>query len=281
MIVIADSGSTKTQWRIIKSGTLTAEFDSQGLNPYFCKAEDYKRALNDNFPKDFHSEDVNKVFFYGAGCSNTDRIELVTKSIVDYFRNAEVEVNTDILAAARALFGQSEGIAIILGSGTNLGYYNGSTLEQRTLSLGYILGDEGSGAYLGKMLISQWLNNDLPSELTGEMQAFCKLSVGEILTKVYSEPFPNRFLASFVPFLEANSYHPFVKILLSEAFEKLVSSHVMKYPNIGQVPVGVVGSVGSIFHNILSEVLAKHGVKAARFVRYPIDDLVIFHSHQG
>jgi N-acetylglucosamine kinase-like BadF-type ATPase len=281
MIIIADSGSTKTHWKLIESGKVVAEFTTQGLNPYYCKPDTYRIALIHSFPSEYNANEVGKVCFYGAGCSNSEMSDLVRSGLCLFFQNALVKVYTDILAAARALFGTGEGIAIILGSGANIGYYNGEELEHKTPSLGFVLGDEGSGAYLGKGLIKSWLYDELPKEISFQLQKEYPFSINQILNKIYAEPFPNRFLASFIPFLERNSGHPYINKMVDNAFENFVHNHLLKYKNFKNFPIGVVGSVGAIFQSNLSRIIEKHGGNLVRVVRYPITELVNYHLEKA
>ncbi len=276
-MIIADSGSTKTHWKLLDNKSVIAEFSTQGLNPYYCNPDTYKIALMHSFPTEYNANEVGKVYFYGAGCSSLEMADMVKTGLNHFFQNAILAVSTDVLAAAHALFGKDEGIVIILGSGSNVGYYNGERLEHKTPSLGYALGDEGSGAYLGKELIRSWQYNELPKELSLQLQQEYPFSISQILKKIYFEPFPSRFLASFIPFIERNSDHQFINKLVDNAFEIFIHHHLLKYENFRHLPIGVVGSVGAIFQRNLVQIIEKHGGHLLRIVRYPIDELVNYH----
>ena len=277
MVLIADSGSTKTHWRLVDRGKVVSAFTTQGLNPYYCTSETYATVLESGLPKDYQANELKTVFFYSAGCAGKEMADIARSSLAKFFKNAEVNVYSDMLAAARALFGKGKGLFIILGSGASVGYYNGESIEQKSPSLGFVLGDEGSGAYLGKKLIKAWLYGELPNDLSFQIKVECPFEVSQILKRIYSEPFPNRFLASFVPFLEKNSGHPFVNQMVDDAFEDLIRHHLLRYSDFFRLPIGVVGSVGSIFGKNLSKLIEAKGGKISRILHYPIDEMVRFH----
>lgn len=276
MIVIADSGATKTQWRVFGEGRELCKFETIGLSPYFCSHDVYIKVLSTSFP--LNPLDVHNVFFYSAGCGAAEKAELALGALGEYFSRSSVEVRSDILGAARALFGRGQGIAMILGTGTNIAYYDSTNVRHYSPSLGYVLGDEGSGAYLGKEFVRRWLYNEFPAELNAKIEKELKISTPEILQRVYSEPFPGRFLASFVPFMASNTAHPAIASIIRESFRNLAARHLKKYPMFPNVPLGVVGSIGVVFQSLLVDVLAEFGGSVQRFEQYPIDKLLEYHT---
>ncbi|HPE18165.1 MAG TPA: hypothetical protein PLM76_05965 [Tenuifilaceae bacterium] len=280
MILIADSGSTKTQWRLIPNQSDHIDFLSAGLNPYFSERDDFEREILGSFPRSFSVYEVEKVWFYGAGCGTKEKQDVVKLYLSKIFENAGIEVSTDILAAARALFQNNAGFAVILGTGSNVAYYNGTSIIQKTPSLGYALGDEGSGANMGNRLIKRWLYHQLPQQLEGELEKFCSLSVAQILSKIYSQKSPSQFLASFVPFLKENIGYTEVQSIVREAFRELVRNHLLCYRGFPNEPVGVIGSVGYIFQDFFEDELKQAGGVTSKFLQYPMNELATFHKNQ-
>jgi len=211
MILIADSGSTKTDWRIISSSGQISQIKSEGLNP-FLKDEE---SLNDSLKSVFDSlniEEITKVFFYGAGCKGKGK-EVILSVLQSFFTNKSIKVEDDLLAAARATCAEERGIACILGTGANSCLYNGKKIVDRVPTLGYVLGDEGSGVYLGKLLINAFYKRELPKDLHLRFQKRYNLSEENLLEKVYQKPLPNQFIGSFARFLQHNIKHTYVQNL--------------------------------------------------------------------
>jgi len=200
MILIADSGATKTDWRLISGKKEICNVKTIGFNPYFIDTEDIINVLKDNLIPNLSEHIVQKIFFYGAGCSTPLKNDIIVKALQNLFKSAEINVEHDILGAARGLFGNSEGIACILGTGSNSCYYNGKTISESLPSFGFIYGDEGSGAQLGKYLVEAYMKHKLPEDLHTKFMEKYKFSLEDILTNTYKNPSPNRFLASFTTF---------------------------------------------------------------------------------
>ena len=278
MIVVADSGSSKAHWIITKPNGDTVEFTTIGLNPFHSDPSKYSDILSLDFPKDLNPKEVRKVFFYGSGCASEQMEKKVKGGLSIFFTNANIDVYSDILGAARALFAKESGIIVILGTGASVGYYNGQIVDRKTPSLGYSIGDEGSGAYLGKELIRMWQYGDLSVELSEKLTKYCPHNLTSILEKIYKEPFAGQFLASFVPFLVNNFHHPQTVQLVDLAFENLVVRHLLKYPNYTSIRVGVVGSVGYLFRERLQMAIQKHGGAIHSIVQFPINGIQLYHS---
>lgn len=281
MILIADSGSTKTHWRLVRSGVDDIDFTSLGLNPFFADSKNFREVLHHSFSNVLDPEQVSKLFFYGSGCASIDMAKEVKSRLEIFFPRAEVNVYSDILGAARSLFAKNKGLVVILGTGMSTGFFNGETVERKTPSLGYVLGDEGSGAYLGKKLLRHWQYGELPKDLSDELNVKYPLSQSELLNRLYNEQFPNRFLAEFVPFLAEHSSHFYVKTMVEKSFCKLVERHLAKYSCFTEIPVGVVGSVGMVFSDILRSAIESRGGRLAQMLHFPIDGLTFFHTKMG
>ncbi|MBN8696013.1 MAG: N-acetylglucosamine kinase [Bacteroidetes bacterium] len=282
MILIADSGSTKTDWRLIDEQKNIHQFQTQGLNPYFLSseliAEIVQHELISKFPNTVSfSATTLSIYFYGAGCKVEDKKTLVKGALLKLFPSAEVYVESDMLGAARALCGRSPGIAAILGTGSNTCYYDGNKIVENRTSTGFILGDEGSGAHIGKTFIQAFLNDELPEELAIRFQDRFKLNKDEIIDAVYRKPLPNRFLASFSKFVYQNQKEEYILQLLITCFEQFFDKHVCKYSRHKQLQLNCVGSVAFYYSNILRGVADKKGVLIGTIVESPISALTLYH----
>lgn len=283
MILIADSGSTKTDWRLIDDNNQIHQFASQGINPYFQSPADIIAILQSELLLSLtdvqsFSADNLEVQFYGAGCELKEKKELVAAAIKEVFLSATVEVNSDMLAAARALCGSNPGIVAILGTGSNTCFYDGTAIVESVDSLGYILGDEGSGAHIGKTFIQAYLNKEMPEHLSERFYKRTKLGLAEMLDAVYKQPLPNRFLASFSKFIYQNLKEQFIIDLVADCMEQFFEKHICKYEQHKTVKLSCVGSVGFYYSNILRAVANKNGVNIEAIVETPIAGLTLFHK---
>lgn len=280
MILVADSGSSKADWRIIHPDGSVQGFTSLGLNPFHVDPASFQSILSSSFPNAINPKQIRTIYFYGSGCASDDMARKVKNALIDFFYEADVSVYSDILGAARALFQNKSGLVVILGTGASVAYFSGESISRKTPSLGFSLGDEGSGANLGKTLIRLWQYGELESELESELNSFCPLPLHEILIKVYKEPFAGKFLASFVPFILKNSSHHQISTLISTAFDDLVKMHLIKYDSFKYEPIGIVGSVGFQFKETLRMAIEKYGGKVHSIIQYPIDGIQVYHSDQ-
>ena len=281
MILVADSGSTKTDWRIVASDGTEKRISTVGINPFHQRGDDIINILNNSDLPEF-ADQVTKVFFYGAGCNYDDKIKIVHDSIVKVFNNAYVEVYHDLIAAARALCGRSEGITCILGTGSNSCYYDGINVARNRPSLGYVLGDEGSGAFIGKKFIQDFLYGKIPESVHSKfVEEYPDLTIDKILDKVYSGYLPNRYLASFTQFIHKNISNPYLHGLVYECFYAFLDNHVCKYEKYKELPSHFVGSISFYFQDILRKVARDTGVSIGKIIKSPIDGLTHYHTQQG
>lgn len=279
--LIADSGSTKTDWRLIDPDGNIHQVRTVGLNPYFTSDEEFIAALNEGPASIFAAEAIEQVFFYGSGVSNPEQETRVRKLLKELFTNAELAVEHDLLAAARASCGKSSGLTLILGTGANSCEYDGTDIVSNVPSLGFILGDEGSGADLGKRWMSAYLNERVPSELA---QAFYKaygIEREQVIHRVYRGKQPNRYLASFAPFLSKNIRNPYVSKLVADAFRAFFERYIQRYPHYRQWPVHGCGSVAYYFAPLLKTVAEEYGVHVGNILRDPIAALTLFHLEES
>ncbi|HEY1025845.1 MAG TPA: N-acetylglucosamine kinase [Sphingobacteriaceae bacterium] len=281
MIIIADGGSTKTNWCLINQEGKKIYFNTEGYNPYFADTDYIYNSLKASLPQDLEKEKIQEVNYYGAGVHNEEKALIVKKAIQAIFNNAEVHVGHDLLAAARALLGTSAGFAAILGTGTNTCIYDGKDITHQIDSLAYILGDEGSGCYIGKKLLGDYVRGYMPEAVRESFWNTYKLTPDEIIDTVYTKPLANRFCASFSKFVYDNNLNiEYTRNLVKTSFEDFFRNIVSHYPDYQNYTFNCIGSVGYNFRNVLEEVAAEFGMKVGKIVRSPIDDLVKFHVEQ-
>lgn len=276
--LIADAGSTKVDWTLISSdNTVKIRYNSEGINALLAEEEDVLKAFG-MVKAALPDVSIGKIFYYGAGCA-TDRVcKRMSELISQTWNPAEVYVHSDLLAAARALFGEKPGITCILGTGSNSCLYNGKEIETNVPSLGYILGDEGSGAALGKRLISDAFKRHLPEKVREEFLTEFQMTLPEILDKVYRNPAPNKFMASLVPFIKKNLWNPYLYSLVREEFSSFIKRNVAMYPGAHSLPVGFIGSIATNFEDILREAASSNGYKVDTVMASPMEGLIAYHS---
>jgi glucosamine kinase len=275
MKIIADSGSTKTAWRLVRENNQVTSLETNGINPYYQSLEEIIAFLTkDLLP--LINEEVKSVHFYGAGCTG-GKEDLVREAVSAVLQVALVEVNTDLLGASRSLCFNEPGIVCIMGTGSNSCYYDGKTIVRNIPPLGYILGDEGSAAVLGKKLVADYLKNLMPESLRILFEKDYQITVSEVLDKVYRQGFPNRYLSEFAPFLSRNIGNSYCEKLVVSDFQDFVRRNVLNYKESREVPVSFAGSVAYYFESQLKMVLQSNGLIVGRIVQHPIDSLVKFH----
>ncbi|WP_372948260.1 ATPase [Mariniphaga sp.] len=276
MIIIADSGSTKTSWCFSEKGKEPELFNTGGVNPFFRTTEnivtEWKQTLLANL-----SGKVDRVFFYGAGVVNEEKAVVIKKALDVFFPEAEKEVHSDLLAAAHATLGNKSGIACILGTGSNSCLYDGKTITAHVPPLGFILGDEGSGAVLGRQLVGDFLKKTMPGELQQLFQQKYPLEYTEFLNRVYRHEKPNQFLAGFVPFLSENIQNEYCQNLVENAFDSFILRNVAQYSGYENQPVCFVGSVAFYFQEQLKNVLLRRQLVPGIIVKEPLLKLMEFH----
>lgn len=278
MIIIADGGSTKTNWCLLNNAGQKIYFNTEGYNPYFVSSDYIVESLYKGLPSDLELDEISEVNYYGAGCSTDDKVKIVVDAMGIVFKNASIHVGHDLLAAARALLGLDKGFAAILGTGTNTGIYDGKDIAYNIDSAAYILGDEGSGCYIGKKLLTDYLRGYMPEVVRERFWETYKLTPEEVTDNIYTKPLANRFCASFSKFVYDNNVHAeysrnIVKTSFVDFFENLVSH----YPNYKDYTFNCIGSVGYNFRNVLEETTQEYGMKVGKIIRSPIDELVRYH----
>ncbi len=278
MILIADSGSTKTDWHLVDRGGSIASFRTVGLNPYFVRTDEVIHVLQQDILPSLRDKQVEAIRFYGAGCSSAAKQAVIREALEALFPTTHIAVEHDLLAAARALFGRQEGIACILGTGSNSCVYDGENITESLFSLGYMFGDEGSGAHLGKTYIAEHLKDRVPHEIGEAFTRQYGLSKEDILTHVYKKPEPNRFLASFTHFLRLHVEHPYIRSLVSGCFDAFFREQISRYTHTRDKTLGCIGSVAYHFSELFMESSRKHGLRTGQFLISPMEGLIRFHS---
>ncbi len=277
MILIADGGSTKTDWRLIKEGREYKQVQTSGFNPYLLGSDEIESILWKELQPFIDNSAVSVIYYYGAGCSTPVKNMLVEAAFEKVFPNAAINISHDLLAASHALCGDEEGIAAILGTGSNSCFYDGKNITEGIFSLGYFFGDEGSGAYLGKQLLTAFLHKELPADIENKFREKYTMSLESILDAVYTKPAPSRFLASFSRFINDNRDHPYIYNLITQAFRAFYKYQVCCYSKHKEVPVHFVGSVAYHYKDILTTIGLEFGIKTGKFIQAPIDGLVDYH----
>ena len=276
MILIADSGSTKTDWRGIDASGSIHQAKTSGLNPYHQDAAEIEQVLRQELLPQIDSA-VEQVYFYGAGCANEAVERSVAQMLQAVFSEATLEVRSDLWAAARALCGHEPGIACILGTGANSCLYDGTEVTDNVPPLGYILGDEGSGAYLGKELLNRYLKRDMPEPLSSQFAKRYAVTTDAVLERVYQQPQANTYLASFAKFAFHHLKHPYIMRLVYDGFQAFFDKNVSCYENFQQYKVHFTGSIAFYYSNILRQVANDRGITVQNILESPIAGLTLYH----
>ena len=279
MILIADCGSTKIDWCLIENSKVVNQIFTCGMNAIMLTEEEMAARIAAELMPELGKVDVDAVYFYGAGCISEDVCSNVANAIRASIPAPVIEVHTDLLAAARALCGHNPGIACIMGTGSNSCYYDGKEIVDNVSPLGYILGDEGSGAVLGKLLVGDVLKNQLPKELCDKFLKQFNLDRLTIIRRVYKEPQGNRFLASVTPFLIQNIEEPAIHRLVLNSFKSFVVRNIAQYPGYRDLKVNFIGSIAYYYKNVLAEAADAVDCTIGTIIKSPMEGLIRFHSN--
>ena len=276
MILIADSGATKTDWCLGKNKTDARIIQTQGINPFHQTKEHIAQVLSEELlPQLEDAGSISYIHFYGAGCT-PEKSVIVKEELETFFPQAEIEVQSDLLGAARSLCGKEKGIACILGTGSNSCEYDGEKITANVSPLGYILGDEGSGATLGKHLVGDCLKHQLPEHTCSQFLEYTGLTPAQIIDKVYRQPQANRFLASLTPFLSMHRNEPEIHNLLISCFSDFFRRNIMQY-DYRQATVHFTGSIAWYFQEEVKEAATCLDIRTGQFIKSPISGLAKFH----
>lgn len=279
MILIADSGSTKTDWAAVEKGAAVCRFRTGGYNPNFISKEGMVADFRANAPEGFEYEQVTEVYFYGAGVSDLMKPQMNDALGTLFTRAERIESDSDLIASAKALLGDSRGLAAILGTGSNSCLYDGRKVEMKVDALGYILGDEGSGSYIGKKLIADYLRQNMPENARRLFAPVIGKTRDEIIRRIYTQPAPNRYCAGFARFVGENlDADPYFHRLVASAFEDFFRNVITHYPDYRQYPFNAVGSVAFHFRPVLEEVAERFGMRTGVLIEAPMDRLAAYYA---
>ncbi len=277
MFIIADSGSTKADWTVVKEDGSTFMVSTMGFNPFYHSSEFIETELRKEFINLVPCQEITKVIYYGTGIHDNYRAEIVANGLRKIMPNAVMDVEHDLLASARATCGNEMGIACIIGTGSNTCLYDGKKVTDNVSNLGFMAGDEGSGSDIGRRLIQAYFYRELPNELKEDFEEKYPEGQTAIKNRLY-EPWANVYLASFTRFLSEHKDHYFVQKLVGSAFASLIERHICKYKGNTAVPIHFVGSIAFYFQDILRIELHVRGMKLGKIIRKPIDSLVAYHK---
>lgn len=279
MIIIAESGATKTDWRLLMDDGTVRSASSAGLNPSTLGPEQINGIIGSVIPElNPSGSGVREIHFYGAGLVNDAAAAPLADALDLWCPFSQMHFHSDMLAAARALFGDGSGIVAIMGTGSNSCLYRNGEIVRNIRPGGYVLGDEGSGMALGKALLADYIKGMLPEHLEKDFVAEYGLDYARIVQKVYREPAPSAFMASFAPFVMSRSDDPYMQGLVKECVESFVRRSLSRYEVSSEMPAGVVGSFGCACEDILREVGEQYGLTFAKFLKSPIEELVVYHG---
>lgn len=276
--LIADSGSTKAEWCLVR-GNRKQTFFTQGISPYFLDGEQIRQLLRSELLPLIGKAVIDEIHYYGTGCLRKDNANVVKRALKSVFPEATVHVDNDLLGAARALCGDDRGVACILGTGSNSCYYNGRRIAKNSPGIGYVLGDEGSGAYLGRKVLQYFLYNTFDEELRARFDATYEgISAPEVLENVYKKPLANRYLASFAKFLAENRGHYMVENIIEDGLNDFFFHHIIKYRESWIMPVHFTGGVAYGFRDVIKELCGNYELTLGRILKNPMEGLIAYHT---
>ncbi|MCP2045643.1 hypothetical protein [Pontibacter sp. HSC-36F09] len=278
MILIADSGATKTDWRTIDVDNEYEQVTTTGISPQYLDTDKIYTIFEAELLPQLKERNISAIYYYGTGCSSPERNKRVEDALSRAFPGIPNYVDHDLLAAARALCGHKPGIACILGTGSNSCLYDGKNIIDNVTSLGFLMGDEGSGAYLGKLLIKAYMYRELPEELATSLTNRYNLTKNGILDAVYGSDIPSQYLATFAKFMHEKRKNPVIKEMIYENFEEFFERHVSKYEGFGELPVNFVGSIAFHFADTLKLVAKKYGCHIGVIISSPSEGLIKYHQ---
>ena len=281
MILIADSGGSKTDWRLVSKSGGIDQASTPGFNPYYQPIEDLEKNVRETLlPRMPANDIVEEIYFYGAGVSSEKNQLTIKNSFLEFFPQARIEIGWDLLAAARALCGNEPGIACIMGTGSNSCLYDGKNIIDNVANLGWILADEGSGANIGRKFLVDYLRKKLPEGLAKQFHARFPFTREEFLEKVYQEEKPSAFLASFAKFIFQHLKEPYCYQLIYSSFAEFYENNVMKYKDYQHLKVHFTGSIAFYFSDILRQVANDKGITVKNILEGPIAGLTLYHTQK-
>jgi len=277
MILVADSGSSKTDWLLDTPGGEPAEFLTDGLNPYFFSEKEIIKKLQDQLQGHIgKTHDVTEIYFFGAGCSSPDRHEIISNALSAVFPKAYISVDSDLLGSAYATCGHDKGLCCVLGTGSNISFFDGEDVAEGKHGLGYVLGDEGSGTWIGKILVTNYLYNTMPQDISALFQQTYMLDKGTVIKNVYQQPGANSYLASFAMFLNQIRDTEYGQKVLRASFVEFIETNIKSYPQYQQYKCNFVGSIAWHFSDELKAICAGYQIQVGKIIKKPIHELMRF-----
>ena len=275
--IIADSGATKCQWTLVL-GNQKKKMTTIGISPYFLTTDQIVETIAKGFNKKVDTDIINAVYFYGTGLSNPLNVASIKKALKKVFQKADLDIQTDLVAVARATCQHSKGVACILGTGSNTGYYNGKKIVKNSPGLGYVLGDEGSGAYLGKKVLQYYLYKTFDEELMHAFESKYPINKDQILDAIYKQPLPNRYMASFSEFLSEHRGHYMIENIIEDGINDFFFAHLNKLNESWLYPIHFAGSVAYIFRDVIKQLATAYELEIGTIVKSPMEGLIAFHK---
>lgn len=279
MILIADSGSTKTAWCLLSGNQRVKDITTKGINPFYQTEEEIEAELKNTLCQEIGGENkINSVYFYGAGCADSQINNKLAKTLQQVLKSDKAEVSSDMLGAARGIFKHQKGIACIMGTGSNSAYYDGNEIVKSIPAGGFIIGDEGSGAVLGKTLIADYIKNQMPENILAEFKKFYNGTYLDVVNHVYKQPFPNRWLANFTKFMYEKREDDYIHNMIVNSFTLFFNRNIKQFDSWKNMEVGFVGSIAYYFEKELKEAAQKCEITVSEIYQNPIEGLIEYHS---
>ena len=284
MNLIIDSGSTKTEWILIDGKTVKSRFTTEGFNPNYSDIQILERLVETRFiaspnaeslfPRRDESTSLQEIHYYGTGCGSERNCQLINKVFKQRFPKAEIHVTHDLMAACHALLGHEKGIACILGTGSNSCVYDGENIVEKAVSLGYLLGDEGSGMQIGRVVVRAYFYGFMPEDLRQKFDETYHLELKDFVQQLYHDSQPSKYLASFAKFAGENQSHPYIRALVKDCFKAFIEAFVCRYKDCNSMEVSFIGSIAYHFQNLLRESLDDYGFSMGKIMQTPAEGLI-------
>lgn len=279
MILVADSGSSKTDWMGYDNGEII-RFNTKGINPYFLNEHEIHRLLAKNEELIPYAAKVQEIYFFGAGSSSPDKHEVVSNGLSLFFKKAFISVDNDLVGSAYATCGHERGLSCILGTGSNISYFDGKNVHDSKHGLGYVLGDEGSGTYFGRKLVTSYLYGGMPEHLGKIFTETYDINKENVITNVYQRPFPNIYLASLSKFMIDHISEPFIIDILRKGFQEFVDTNVKDYPDYKNLNCHFIGSIAYFYQDVLKEVCLNNDIRVGNIFQKPINGIFNYILHK-
>jgi glucosamine kinase len=279
-LLLVESGSTKTDWCILQKGKRTVHFKTSGINPNLQKADEIESLLSSELQWNPQKHHADAIAYYGAGTGNDEKKKELASILRKFFGIKKVDVLCDMTAAARALCGDKKGMVAILGTGSNSCYYNGKKIAEKLPSLGFIAGDEGSGNYIGKRVLQYYAYNTFDTELKMGFEQLYGNDLTAIIHKLYHDPFPNRYLATFVALLAQNRGHFMVENIIEDSLNEFFHHHILKYRQSWKLPLYFTGAVAFEFADVIQNLCNQYELELGKIEKSPMEKLIKYHKDQ-